>query len=173
MNYQKITPTDIANGIGVRVTLWVSGCDHHCPECHNQITWDPHSGKPYTTDTVQEILRDLNHPWIRGLTFSGGDPLFETNREAVAMTARAVKRAYPEKDIWLYTGYTMIELQTARKQDKNIDIVLNTVDVIVDGEYHKDEKDVSFPWAGSKNQTVWERTGDSVWVVSEYNERKK
>lgn len=147
MNYQKITKYDIANGEGVRVVLWVSGCNHHCEGCHNPETWDPTSGHPFTKEVMDELLEALEPDYISGLTLSGGDPLFPKNRETVYKILQTVKRMYPQKPIWLYTGYKWEEI-------KNNPWVVSYTDVIVDGEFIMDQKDITLPWYGSKNQRV-------------------
>lgn len=168
MNYQKITKCDSANGDGVRVTLWVSGCDHHCEDCHNPQTWNPESGKPFTAGTLRELLTALKEPWISGLTLSGGDPFHFSNVETIAAIVDWVKFYYPNKNIWCYTGYTLDELLMRQRYDSYVNQTLNAIDILVDGRYQKDLRDVSYPWAGSSNQKVWERTDDG-WVQSKYD----
>lgn len=148
MNYQKITKTDIANGLGVRVTLWVSGCEHHCKGCHNPQTWDPASGQPFTMDTLKELIRAMSKPWIRGLTLSGGDPLHPDNLNTVFNVCRTVKEWFPDKDIWLYTGYLWEEVKDLP--------VMKYVNVLVDGEFIQDLKDITLDWRGSSNQRIIE-----------------
>lgn len=147
MNYQKITKYDIANGEGVRVVLWVSGCNHHCEGCHNPETWDPTSGQLFTKETMDELLEALEPDYIAGLTLSGGDPLFPKNRETIYKILKTVHEKFPQKTIWLYTGYKWEEIQ------HNPWITAYT-DVIVDGEFIMNQKDITLPWCGSKNQMV-------------------
>ena len=147
MNYAKITTADIANGIGVRVTLWTQGCGHHCPGCQNPTTWDPASGTPFVEETMQELLDLLRPDYIRGLTFSGGDPLFIQNRLIVGYICERVRKEFGDtKDIWMWTGYTWDDIKNWGH--------LHYIDVLVDGPYIEAERDVSLPWAGSKNQRV-------------------
>lgn len=147
MNYAKITTADIANGIGVRVTLFVQGCAHHCPGCQNHTTWDPKKGTPFIEETMQELLDELRPDYIRGLTFSGGDPLFIQNRLIVGYICERVRKEFGDtKDIWMWTGYTWDDI-------KDWDH-LQYVDVLVDGPYIEAERDISLPWAGSRNQRV-------------------
>lgn len=144
MNYQKITQFDTANGKGIRTVLWVSGCEHHCPECHNPQTWDKASGIPYTEETTQEILKSLEPSYINGLTLSGGDPLAPYNREQVTDLVKRVKTEYSNKTIWCYTGYRYEELLDLE--------ILKYIDVLVDGEFHIDERNITLPYYGSENQ---------------------
>ncbi len=146
MNYHDITKDDMLNGDGLRVVLWVSGCDHNCPECQNPITWDHNSGLEFDEAAKAEIFAQLDKPYINGLTFSGGDPLYFANRDAVFAFAKEVKEKYPAKTIWLYTGFsyeTIAELE-----------VFDFIDVLVDGEYEKDKRDTTLSWRGSSNQRV-------------------
>jgi len=105
MNYHNIVKDDMRNGVGLRVTLFVSGCKHHCMGCHNPQTWNPESGIPFDEDALSELKEKLNKDWINGITFSGGDPLFETNRETIKSIAKYVKSV--GKTVWLYTGYKL------------------------------------------------------------------
>ena len=146
MNYLKITPVDTANGPGCRVTLWVSGCLHHCEGCHNPETWWPGAGQLYTEETEKELMRLLEPKYIRGLTISGGDPLYPENRVIVERLVRRVREVYPEKDIWLYTGYTAEQVMDWVDGDR--------VDVLVDGQFVKSQKDISLRFRGSRNQRL-------------------
>lgn len=146
MNYQKINYCDSANGPGVRVSLWVSGCNHHCLECHNPGTWDPNSGELFTDETIDEILKYLKPNYISGLTLSGGDPLFPSNRTAIEKIVEIVKLNYPEKTIWLWTGYLWEEINSLN--------LLKYIDVLIDGPYMKEKRNISLPYCGSENQRV-------------------
>ena len=146
MNYMKITKCDIANGPGCRVTLWVSGCDHHCYQCHNPETWPTTAGKPFTGQTMQTILALTKPYYMAGLTISGGDPLHPANRETVMKIAATFKQAYPTKSVWLWTGYMWDEI-------KNIS-GLEYIDVLVDGEFFYPLRDLSLQWRGSANQRI-------------------
>lgn len=168
MNYQKITKCDTANGDGVRVTLWVSGCSHHCDECHNPQTWNPYDGKPFTHDTYEEICAELEKPWVAGLTLSGGDPLHDQNVKMISTLVCYVKTRFPNKTIWCYTGYTLAELRRMRERNMYVDLILDHIDILVDGRYQKYLRDVSYPWAGSSNQIVWANV-DGEWIQSEYD----
>ena len=171
MNYHKITKNDTANGDGVRVTLWVSGCDHHCDGCHNPQTWNPKSGKEFDCDAFSELFDALERPWISGLTLSGGDPLHPDNVGTIASLIAHVKRAFPNKTIWCYTGYTLEELWTNCNHELSISYILNNIDVLVDGKYQKELRDVSYPWAGSSNQRVWMQK-NGCWGIISYNKEK-
>lgn len=163
MNYIKITRNDIANGSGVRVTLWVSGCNLHCKGCHNQQTWDFDAGQPFNEATKQELFEALNKPHIQGFTFSGGHPLEDSNLLQVYGLIKEIKEQYPTKDIWLYTGYNLgIENFTTMlrgispecNRHNTIYRILNLCDVVVDGSYIEEQKDISLPFCGSRNQRI-------------------
>ena len=157
MNYMKIALCDIANGEGVRVSLFVSGCNHHCPGCHNPQTWDANAGKPFTEETLDELIELLRPDYIQGLTLTGGDPMYPENREMVSNIIDRVVDTYgTKKDIWMWTGYTWEELVADMdKQDGDIvfDILVLT-DVLVDGPYIESKRDISLPYMGSSNQRV-------------------
>ena len=146
MNYLDILDCDILDGDGVRVTLFVSGCSHHCKGCQNPKSWDAFNGKEFTQDTVQKILKALDRDYIDGLTLSGGDPLFMQNRFEITRLCKEVKKAFPNKTIWLYTGYKYEEIETLE--------VLNYVDVLVDGKFKLDLRDVTLAFKGSSNQRI-------------------
>lgn len=146
MRYHNITKDDMLNGPGLRVVLWVSGCVHCCPQCHNPITWDPNGGLPFTDVEKQEIFQELDKDYISGITFSGGDPLHIQNIAGVTALAREIRQKYPQKTIWLYTGYLW---ETVRDQE----IVLY-LDVLADGEFQVEKKEMDLKWVGSSNQRV-------------------
>lgn len=146
MNYIKISEMDIANGLGVGVVLWVSGCTQHCKGCHNPGTWDFKNGIPFTHETLYELLDKLDKPYISRLTISGGHPLETENYNTCAEIVRAVKQRFKNKNIWVYTGYKWEDIA-----DKKI---MNNIDVIVDGRYIEEEKDISLPFRGSRNQRI-------------------
>lgn len=146
MKYHNITKDDMNNGDGLRVVLWVSGCNHACLECHNQITWDPNCGLEFDESAKNEIFAELEKDYVSGLTLSGGDPLFPSNVETVTNFAKQVKEKYPNKTIWLYTGYLF-------KQIENYEI-LKYIDVLVDGPFVVKLKDNNAHWKGSTNQRV-------------------
>ena len=146
MNYHNITTDDMLNGSGLRTVLWVSGCNHHCKNCQNPQTWDKESGIHFGEDEWKELLSNLEKPYISGITYSGGDPLFTENRETIRDMAKAIRQPYPNKTQWLYTGYKFEEI-------KDLEI-MEYLDVVVDGEYIDSQRDVTLAWRGSKNQRV-------------------
>jgi anaerobic ribonucleoside-triphosphate reductase activating protein len=149
MNYHNITKDDMKNGDGLRVVLWVAGCSHHCPNCQNPVTWDPDDGILFDKNARKELLDIVSQDYISGITFSGGDPLFESNREEVYELIEYIKSVYPNKTVWLYTGYTFNDLK------KFVPIgILNKIDVIIDGPYIEKFRDTSLKWRGSSNQRV-------------------
>ena len=150
MNYAKITKHDIANGRGVRVVLWVSGCSHHCTGCQNPDTWDDDYGSRFEASDLSDIITLLREDWISGLTLSGGDPLKPSNVDICTIVAAYAKSNVPNKDIWCWTGYTWDEI-IAREDCKYI---LQCIDVLVDGEFIQDKYDISLKWRGSSNQRV-------------------
>ena len=150
MNYEKIDKCSVSNGVGVRTVLWVSGCDIRCRNCHNPQTWDFNSGIPFTDDTMQEILYDLSKPYIKGLTLSGGHPLDPHNAPKVLEIVKRVKMVFPNKDIWIYSGY---EWENIIKDD-TLREILKYTDVLVDGAYIDELRDISLPFRGSSNQRI-------------------
>lgn len=156
MNYAKINKNDIANGIGVRVTLFVSGCTHHCKGCFNSEAWDFNYGDPFTVDTENEILEALAPDWIDGLTLLGGEPMEPDNQRALLPFMKKIKEKYPKKTIWCFTGYTLDEelLKTSRARCEVTDEMLSLIDVLVDGEFVEELKDISLRFKGSSNQRL-------------------
>ena len=146
MRYQNITKDDMLNGDGLRVVLWVAGCSHCCKECHNPLTWDPDGGLPFDEKAKQEIFEQLDKPYISGITFSGGDPLHAANRMEVRNLMAEIKEKYPGKTIWLYTGDSWENIYHYS--------LMKYVDVLVDGEFQAERKDVKLLWKGSSNQRV-------------------
>lgn len=146
MNYHNITKEDMLNGEGLRVVLWVSGCNHCCKNCQNPITWDKNGGLPFDKAAEDELFEALNKSYIDGITFSGGDPLFPENRSEVFRLIRKCRDKFPEKTIWLYTGYKWEEI-------KDLDGI-NLIDVIAEGEFVEELKDNNLHWVGSSNQRV-------------------
>lgn len=153
MNYADIRPVDVANGPGVRVSLFVSGCTHHCPECFNPETWDFAYGQPFTQKEVDTILGYLDKPYIKGLSLLGGEPFEPENQAAVLDLARQVRRAFPEKTIWCYTGY-LFEPLAAGKVGKDSRALLEQLDVLVDGPFLIEKKNLSLRFRGSENQRI-------------------
>lgn len=150
MNYAKITKHDIANGRGVRVVLWVSGCSHHCTGCQNPDTWDDNYGSHFEPSDLSDIITLLREDWISGLTLSGGDPLKPSNVEVCTIVAACAKSNVPNKDVWCWTGYTWDEIVSR----KDCNDILQYIDVLIDGEFIQDKYDISLKWRGSSNQRV-------------------
>lgn len=146
MKYAALKKTDIANGNGVRVSLWVSGCERHCPGCFNPEAQDFAYGKDFTQDTLSEILNALGESFIKGLTLLGGEPMAEQNQPEVLNIVRTVKENFPNKDIWLYTGYKYEEISHNE--------ILNFIDILVDGEFIEAQKNLSLKFRGSSNQRI-------------------
>lgn len=156
MNYGEIKKCDIANGEGVRVTLFVSGCTHHCKGCFQPQTWDFNFGKVYTEETEKEILEALKPRHITGLTLLGGEPMEPANQAVLVNLLKKVKEAYPDKDIWCYTGYKMDEelLKPSRARCEHTDEMLSMIDTLVDGEFVEALKNIRLKFRGSSNQRV-------------------
>lgn len=146
MNYHNITTDDMKNGQGLRTVLWVAGCGHQCPGCHNPITWDARRGLPFEEETKKELFQKLSPDYIAGLTLSGGDPLYLPNRNDIALLVKQVKETFPHKTIWLYTGFLWEEICALP--------MIKYIDVVVDGKFIESQKDQKLHWKGSKNQRV-------------------
>lgn len=155
MNYGEIKKYDIANGHGIRVSLFVSGCTHHCKNCFNQATWDFNYGKPFTKETEEEILKALKPDYITGLTLIGGEPMETQNQKALLPFVKKVREAFPNKDIWCYTGYVYEELlNESRARCEVTDELLSFIDVLVDGPYIEANRNISLKFRGSENQRI-------------------
>ena len=150
MNYEKIDKCSVSNGTGIRTVLWVSGCDIHCRNCHNQQTWDFNSGIPFTENTMQELLYDLSKPYIKGCTLSGGHPFDPRNAPKVLEIVKRVKMVFPNKDIWIYSGYVWEDII----KDNTLKEILKCTDVLVDGAYVDELRDISLAFRGSSNQRI-------------------
>lgn len=162
INYHNITHDDMNNGDGLRVVLWLSGCSHHCFNCQNPQTWNPDSGIPFDELAKQEIFNELSKDYISGITLSGGDPLHENNLSEVLSLVEEILNLFPSKTIWLYTGYTCENLidgihypLDATWEDSVIrKSIIKLCDVLVDGEYIDEQRNITLPWRGSSNQRV-------------------
>lgn len=146
MQYHNITKDDMRNGEGLRVVLWVAGCSHGCPGCHNPVTWDPFGGLEFDEAAREEIFQELAHSYINGITYSGGDPLYEGNRAEVTALAREIRSRFPRKSQWLYTGYNWEEICGEE--------IIPFLDVVVDGRFVQEQQDNQLHWRGSANQRV-------------------
>lgn len=161
MNYATIKYCDIANGEGVRTSLFVSGCPHHCAGCFNEIAWDYNYGDTYDDEIQDKILDSLNYPYITGLSILGGEPLCFNNIYRVSKLVKECRKRYGDsKDIWIYSGYTLEELKDQYEKGQSIffricyNIIINNIDILVDGRFVEDLKDISLKFRGSSNQRI-------------------
>ena len=155
MNYAKINKRDIANGIGVRVTLFVSGCTHGCPGCFNREAWDFGYGEPFTPKVEDELIKYMEPDYISGITLLGGEPMEPENQRALLPFLKKVKERYPTKTVWCYSGYTLEQLTgESRARTELTDEILSLIDVLVDGEFVEKLKDISLRFKGSANQRL-------------------
>ena len=146
MKFHNITKDDMLNGEGLRVVLWVSGCTHHCKDCHNPITWDIDSGVIFDEAAKSEIYEQLDKDYINGITLSGGDPLHPCNVDDIGKLVDDIKEKYPNKTIWLYTGFLWEEVRRLP--------FMKNIDVLVDGKFVNELKCAKYHWAGSTNQRI-------------------
>ena len=157
MNYGQIYYTDVANGPGCRTSLFVSGCTHHCKGCFNEETWDFSYGHEYTKETENKILESVKPSYIDGLTVLGGEPMEPANQKALLPLYRKIREKIPHATIWVYSGYTLEELTDPadkRCHTEETDEILSLIDVLVDGEFEEDKKDISLVFRGSSNQRI-------------------
>ena len=156
MNYADIKYCDVANGEDVRASLFVSGCTHHCKECFNKEAWDFHYGNPFTQKEIDRILEYLKPNYIAGLSLLGGEPMEPVNQEGILPLLRAVKQTYPEKNIWCYTGY-LFDKDVLDKMCKESEVtkeIVSYLDIVVDGEFMIDRKNLKINFRGSDNQRI-------------------
>lgn len=156
MYFSEVKNCDIANGPGVRVSLFVSGCTHHCKGCFNEMTWDFEYGRPFTKEDEERILGMLEPDYITGLTLLGGEPLEHVNQQGLLPLLREIKKRFPDKSIWCYTGYTFEKdvLDTFCSRFSETREFLDYLDVLVDGEFQLDKKNISLRFKGSENQRI-------------------
>ena len=156
MHYGEIKNCDIANGLGVRVTLFVSGCTNHCENCFQPQTWDFCYGKPFTGETEDELLRLLSPDYINGLTLLGGEPFEPDNQRTLLPFLRRVRERYPQKTVWAFSGFTFEEMKTdgSHPRCEATDELLSLLDVLVDGRFILAQKDISLRFRGSRNQRL-------------------
>lgn len=156
MHYGEIKNCDIANGVGVRVTLFVSGCKNCCKNCFQPQTWDFEYGQPFTQDTEKYILNLLKPPYISGLTVLGGEPFEPPNQSAILPFLKKVKAVYPNKSIWMFTGFTYEELMSdqCRAHCRETSEILKIIDVLIDGRYDEKLRNISLKFRGSSNQRI-------------------
>lgn len=153
MKYHNITKDDMLNGDGLRVVLWVAGCEHHCKGCQNPVTWNPDDGLEFGAKEIMEICEQLDKDYISGITLSGGDPLYPKNRAEITKLCDFIKTYYSNKTIWCYTGYLLEEVKDLP--------MMKFVDVLVDGEFVEELADINYKWCGSINQNVWRKNGEN------------
>lgn len=155
MNYATIKEVDIANGTGVRVSLFVSGCTHRCPECFNEIAWDFHYGNEFTEDTIAYIIDKLSPNHIQGLSLLGGEPMEKSNQRGLLPLLQKFHEIYPEKSVWCYTGYVLEDLlENGRAHCEVTDELLSYIDILVDGPFILAQKDIRLKFRGSTNQRI-------------------
>ena len=146
MKYLDILDCDTANGSGVRITLFVSGCSHKCKGCHNPESWNPNAGQEFTDETKQKLFKLLERDYIDGITYTGGDPLFESNVQEITQLAKEIREKFPNKSQWLWTGFIYEEINHLE--------IIKYLDVIIDGEYKEELRDITLPYMGSSNQRI-------------------
>lgn len=171
MNYSLVKYNDIANGVGLRTTIFVSGCRNHCPGCFQPETWNFSNGQEYTATVMDEVLKSLESTYTAGVTLLGGDPFEEENQEGLIETLRLIKSRFPEKNIWAYTGYLLSDLLPGgRKHTEITDEMLSYIDVLVDGPFVQEKKSLMLKFRGSSNQRLidmneYRRSGDIVTIM--------
>jgi len=143
MNYDRFYNNDLVNGVGLRLTLFVTGCQHGCEGCYNKSIWNSKSGKPFTKEVKEDILKKCEN--LTGLSLSGGDPFLKSNREDILDLCKSFKKMYPDKDIWAWTGFLLEDIKDLE--------VMKYIDVLIDGKFEKDNK-TNLPWRGSDNQIL-------------------
>ena len=155
MHYAEVKYFDVANGPGIRVSLFVSGCPHACPGCFNEIAWNYEYGEEYTEEVEEKILKAVSREEIQGLSLLGGEPLYPANLHAILPLLRKFKERLPKKDIWCYSGYTYEELLSRKGEEKKeIDEAFSLLSVLVDGRFIEAEKDITLLFRGSRNQRL-------------------
>lgn len=178
MNYADIKQYDVANGLGIRVSLFVSGCTHHCKNCFNKETWDFQYGNPFTEEEIQKILDYLKPSYVSGLSLLGGEPFEPENQEGLLPLVRKVKEVYPEKDIWCYTGYLLDEDICGKMLDHVPETreLLSYIDILIDGPFVEERKNLKIRFRGSDNQRIIDvkktREAGKIILWDEDKERK-
>ena len=169
MNYCELKLNDVANGPGVRVSLFVSGCTHHCKGCFNEESWDFNAGQEFTDETADTIMEALKPDYVSGITFLGGEPLERVNQQGLLPLLRRIRKEYPKKDIWCFTGY-LFEKDVLERMCKEWDEtpeLLSMIDVLVDGEFILEQRNLMLKFKGSENQRTIDvkkslETGETV-----------
>lgn len=157
MNVAEIKTNDIANGEGVRTSIFVSGCRHHCPDCFNYMAWDFNYGREWTQETESYILDSVKPVWIAGISLLGGEPFEPENQKPLLDFLEKYKKEYPQKNVWCYSGFTLEEITGTKKSRAFTDIserLLEMIDILVDGKFIKEQKNISLKFRGSENQRV-------------------
>ena len=156
MHYGEILIADCANGVGIRVSLFVSGCTNHCKGCFQPQTWDFNYGMEYTQETEDFIISEVSKPYYQGLTILGGEPMEPENQRELVKLIRRMRKECPDKDIWMYSGFTVNEdlIPGGRKCTEVTDEILGNIDILVDGKFEEDLKDISLKFRGSRNQRI-------------------
>lgn len=154
MNYATIKPTDVANGPGVRVSLFVSGCTHHCEDCFNEVAWDFNYGEPFTREVQEELLMLLGKSYISGLSLLGGEPLEPVNQEGLLPFLKMVKERMPEKTVWCYSGYTFEYILDTMMENQTCREIMDLLDVLVDGRFVAELLNLNLRFRGSENQRL-------------------
>ena len=156
MNYADIKMVDVANGEGVRVSVFVSGCHHHCKGCFNECAWDFNYGNEFNKEAEEKVINFLNHDYIKGLSLLGGEPLEPANQEGLLPLVKEVKEKYPNKTIWCYTGYDLEKdiIENMAKTNPTTNELLKYIDVVVDGKFEEDLKSPKLRFRGSSNQRI-------------------
>ena len=178
MNFAQIYTNDVANGTGCRTSLFVSGCTHHCEGCFNKVSWDFNYGALYTKEIEDQIIDSLKPSYISGLTILGGEPMEIVNQEALAPLIKRVRETFPQKSIWVYSGYTWEELtdeENKRCHGKDTMEILSNIDILVDGEFVEEKKDIMLRFRGSSNQRiidVQKTLEEGNVILSELNNRE-
>lgn len=168
MNYATIKYCDIANGPGVRTSLFVSGCTHRCKGCFNEIAWDFDYGEPFTKKVSYAIMDSLRPSYIKGLSLLGGEPMEPENQRGLLSLLKMVRAVYPDKTVWCYSGYTYEEITAGRAHCEVTDEVLACIDVLVDGRFEESLKDITLQFRGSSNQRIIDiaatkAAGEIIW----------
>lgn len=156
MHYADIKTADVANGKGVRVSVFVSGCNHHCKGCFNSESWDFNYGKEFNQECIDKVMKELDKPYIKGISLLGGEPLEFKNQEGLLPLVKMAKQKHPEKDIWCYTGFTFDKdvMDNMCKVNQNTKDLMSYIDVVVDGKFEEDKKDLKLKFRGSSNQRI-------------------
>ena len=156
MYYADIKKADVANGLGVRVSVFVSGCTHHCKNCFNEEAWDFHYGNEFTQNEIDKVIELMDHSYVAGLSLLGGEPFEHINQQGLLPLVKIVKEKFPDKNIWCYSGYTFENdiIDRMCKEWKETPEFLSYIDVLVDGKFEEDKKDLSLRFRGSSNQRI-------------------